>query len=122
MTTGSRAISDGTPVDGDDQFQNITAASASIDQILLHKSAKLQGSPVGSTQLGAYRDSVQNGRLYPANGAANFRVLSFADANKPLFPEVRPDVAVQNIFGSAITGGADAIARQQQLNKSILDL
>src|SRR5262249_13012953 len=30
--------------------------------------------------------------------------------------------AVQNIFGSAVQGGADAIARQQQLDKSILDL
>jgi hypothetical protein len=122
MTTGSRAISDGTPVDGDDQFHNITAASPSIDQILAAQSPKLQGTPVVSTHLGAYRDSVQNGRLFPANGAANFRVVSFAAANKPIFPEVRPDVAVQNIFGNVVTGGADAIARQQQLDKGILDL
>jgi len=122
MTTGSRAISDGTPVDGDDQFHNITAPSPSIDQILAAQSPKLQGTPVVSTHLGAYRDSVQNGRLFPANGAANFRVVSFAAANKPIFPEVRPDVAIKNIFGSVMTGGADAIARQQQLDKSILDL
>jgi hypothetical protein len=122
MMIGSRAISDGTPVDGDDQFHNITAPSASIDQILLTQSPKLQGSPVGSTQLSAYRDSIQNGRIFPANGAANHRVMSFTGANQPLFPEVRPDVAVQNIFGSAVAGGADAIARQQQRNKSILDL
>jgi Protein of unknown function (DUF1552) len=122
MTTGSRAISDGTPVDGDDQFHNITAASPSVDQLLATQSPKLQGTPVVSTHLGAYRDSVQNGRLFPANGAANFRAISFAGANKPIFPEVRPDVAVQNIFGSVMAGGADAVLRQQQLDKSILDL
>jgi hypothetical protein len=123
MTTGSRAISDGTPVDGDDQFHNLTAANNSIDQVLLSQSARLQGSSGGSAHLGSYRDSVQNGRLYPANGAPNFRVLSFAGPrNTPIFPEVRPDVAMQNIFGSAMPGGAAAIARQQQLNKSILDL
>jgi len=122
MTTGSRAVSDGTPVDGDDQFHNITAASPSVDQILAAQSPKLQGTPVVSTHLGAYRDSVQNGRLFPANGAANFRVVSFAAANKPIFPEVRPDVAIKNIFGSVMAGGADAIAREQQLDKSILDL
>jgi len=122
MTTGSRAISDGTPVDGDDQFHNITAASPSVDQLLAAQSPKLQGTPVVSTHLGAYRDSVQNGRLFPANGAANFRAISFAGANKPIFPEVRPDVAVQNIFGNVMAGGADAILRQQQLDKSILDL
>ncbi len=48
--------------------------------------------------------------------------MSFTGANQPLFPEVRPDVAVQNIFGSAVTGGAEAIARQQQRHKSVLDL
>jgi Protein of unknown function (DUF1552) len=120
--TGSRAISDGTPVDTDDQFHNLTAASPSIDQILIAQSPKLQGTAMGSTHLGAYRDSVQNGRIFPANGAPNFRVVSFKDANKPVFPEVRPDVAVQNLFGSAVPGGAAAVARQQQLNKSILDL
>ena len=119
--TGSRAISDGTPIDGDDQFHNITAASPSIDQLLLAKSPNMQGVP-GSAHLGSYRDSVQNGRIFPANGAPNFRVVSFKDANQPIFPEVRPDVAVQNLFGSMVPGGADAIARQQQLNKSILDL
>jgi hypothetical protein len=123
MTTGSRAISDGTPVDGDDQFHNLTGANNSIDQVLLAQSPRLQGSAVGSAHLGSYRDSVQNGRLYPANGAPNFRVLSFAGPrNTPIFPEVRPDVAMQNIFGSAMPGGAAAVARQQQLNKSILDL
>ncbi|HXK20082.1 MAG TPA: DUF1552 domain-containing protein, partial [Polyangiaceae bacterium] len=58
----------------------------------------------------------------PANGAANFRVVSFAGANKPIFPEVRPDVAVKNIFGGVMTGGADAMLRHQQIDKGILDL
>jgi hypothetical protein len=123
MTTGSRAVSDGTPVDGDDQFHNLTGASNSVDQLLVAQSPRLQGSALGSAHLGSYRDSVQNGRLYPANGAANFRVLSFAGPrNAPIFPEVRPEIAVQNLFGSAMPGGAAAVARQQQLNKSILDL
>ena len=122
MVTGSRAITDGTPLNSDDQFHNLTGASPSIDQLLLSKSAGLRGSPIGSVHLGAYRDSVQGGRLFPAGGAPNFRVVAFAGANMPIFPEVRPAVAVQNLFGSAMPGGAAAIARQQQLNKSILDL
>ena len=122
FVTGSRGISDGTPIDGDDQFHNITGSTQSIEQYLLTNSPLLKGSPLGYAALGAYRDSVQNGRLYPANGAANFRPLTYLGANKPVFPEVRPAVAVQNLFGSAMPGGAAAIARQQTLNKSILDL
>jgi hypothetical protein len=121
-TTGSRAISDGTPVDGDDQFHNLTAASASVDQLIATQSPKTKGTKVASVYLGAYRDSVRNGRLYPANGAPNFRAVSFAGPNMPLFPEVRPDIAVQNLFGGVMPGGAAAVARQQQMRKSILDL
>ena len=126
MTTGSRAIEDGiVPVDNDEQFHNITAASPSVDQLLLQSSALADGLPQGapgSVHLAAYRDSVKNGRLFPANGAANFRVVSFSGAKMPIFPEVRPDVAVQNVFGSVVQGGAEEIARQQLLNKSIMDL
>lgn len=122
MVTGNRAISDGEPVNGDDQFHHITAASKSIDQLLLSDSPRLQGSPVGSIHLGAYRDSVQGGRIFPEGGAANFRPLSYAGANKPIFPEVRPAVAAQRLLGNIAPGGSAAMARQQQLNKSILDL
>jgi hypothetical protein len=124
MTTGSRAISNGTPVDTDPQFHALTAASPSVDQ-LLRTSPKILGSsaqPLGSAHLGAYRDAAQTGLIYSAGGAPGFRVLSFEAPDKPHFPEWRPDIAVQNIFGSAVNGGADAVARQQQLNKSILDL
>jgi hypothetical protein len=120
--TGSRAISDGEPLNGDDQFHHITAGYPSIDWRLLNESPRLQGSPIGSIHLGAYRDSVQGGRLYPEGGAANFRPLSYPKANMPIFPEVRPAAAVQKLFGNAVPGGGAAIARQQQLNKSILDL
>jgi hypothetical protein len=122
FVTGSRAITDGTPLTTDDQFHNITGSAQSIEQILLTQSPFLQGSPLGSVALGAYRDSVQNGRIFPANGAANFRPLTYLGPNQPVFPEVRADVAVQNLFGSAIPGGPAAIAHQQLLNKSILDL
>jgi hypothetical protein len=120
--TGSRAISDGEPINGDPQYHHITAATPSIDQLLLAGSPRLQGSPVGSIHLGAYRDSVQGGRIFPEGGAANFRPLSYKGANMPIFPEVRPAVAAQNLFGNLVQGGAAAVARQQQLNKSILDL
>ena len=122
FVTGSRGISDGTPIDGNDQFHNITGSTQSIDQYLLSNSPLLKGSPLGYTALGAYRDSVQNGRIFPANGSANHRPLTYLGANKPVFPEIRPDVAVQNLFASAVPGGAAAIAHQQTLNKSILDL
>ena len=124
MVTGSRAISNGTPVDNDPQFHALTAASPSVDQLLL-KSPRIIGSsspPKGSAHLGAYRDAAQTGLIYSAGGAPGFRVLSFEAPDKPHFPEWRPDIAVQNIFGGAVQGGADAIARQQKLNKSILDL
>jgi len=122
FVTGSRAISDGTPLDGDDQFHNITGADKSIEQILLAQSSLVKGSALGWTALGAYRDAVQNGRIYPSNGAANWRPLTYLGANKPVFPEVRPQVAFQNLFGSAMPGGATAIARQQARRKSVLDL
>lgn len=126
MTTGSRAIEDGiVPVNDDEQFHNITAASPSVDQVLLQSSplaeGLLKGAP-GSVHLAAYRDSVKNGRIFAENGAANFRVVSFSGARMPIFPEVRPDVAVQNVFGSVVEGGVEAIARQQQLHKNIMDL
>jgi len=38
------------------------------------------------------------------------------------YSEVRPAVAAQNLFGNMVQGGAAAVARQQQLNESILDL
>jgi hypothetical protein len=120
--TGNRAISDGEPINGDPQYHHITAATPSIDWLLLNGSPKLQGSPVGSIHLGAYRDSVQGGRIFPEGGAANFRPLSYKGANMPIFPEIRPAVAAQNLFGSMVAGGTAAVARQQQLNKSILDL
>jgi hypothetical protein len=120
--TGNRAISDGEPINGDMQFHHITAATPSIDQLLLSQSPRLQGSPIGSIHLGAYRDSVQGGRIFPEGGAANFRPLSYKGANMPIFPEIRPAVAAQNLFGNMVAGGAPAVARQQQLNKSILDL
>jgi hypothetical protein len=122
FVTGSRGITDGTPLDNDDQFHNITGSDKSIEQILLEKSPLVKGSALGWTALGAYRDSVQNGRLYPSHGAANWRPLTYLGPNKPVFPEVRPQVAVQNLFGSAMPGGANAIARQQARRKSILDL
>jgi hypothetical protein len=120
--TGNRAISDGEPINNDMQFHHITAATPSIDQLLLAGSPRLQGSPVGSIHLGAYRDSVQGGRIFPEGGAANFRPLSYKGANMPIFPEIRPAVAAQNLFGNMVAGGAAAVARQQQLQKSILDL
>jgi hypothetical protein len=120
--TGNRAITDGEPLNGDMQFHHITAATPSVDQLLLAGSPRLQGSPVGSIHLGAYRDSVQGGRIFPEGGAANFRPLSYKGANMPIFPEIRPAVAAQNLFGNLVGGGAAAVARQQQLQKSILDL
>jgi hypothetical protein len=120
--TGNRAISDGEPINGDPQYHHITAATPSIDWLLLNGSPRLQGSPVGSIHLGAYRDSVQGGRIFPEGGAANFRPLSYKGANMPIFPEIRPAVAAQNLFGSMVAGGANAVARQQQLGKSVLDL
>jgi hypothetical protein len=120
--TGNRAISDGEPINGDPQYHHITAATPSIDWLLLNGSPRMQGSPVGSIHLGAYRDSIQGGRIFPEGGAANFRPLSYKGANMPIFPEVRPAVAVQNLFGNMVAGGASAVARQQQLGKSILDL
>jgi len=120
--TGNRAISDGEPINGDPQYHHITAATPSIDQLLLAGSPRLQGSPIGSIHLGAYRDSVQGGRIYPEGGAANFRPLSYKGANMPIFPEIRPAVAAQNLFGNMVAGGAAAVARQQQLQKSVLDL
>ncbi|HEX3694137.1 MAG TPA: DUF1552 domain-containing protein [Polyangia bacterium] len=123
---GNRGISDGTPIDNDDQFHNITSPTPSVDQLLLAGSPRLKGST--SIHLGSYRDSVQGGRIYPANGAANFRPISYAAAStpggtpSPTFPEVRPDVAAQRLFGPVMAGGSATVARQQAQNKSILDL
>ncbi|HEY0712183.1 MAG TPA: DUF1552 domain-containing protein [Polyangia bacterium] len=119
MMTGKRPISNGGEITSPES-KSIVGADKSIDQVLLGASPRLQGARVPSIHLGAYRDSVQGGAIQ--GGTAAFRVVSYSGPNRPNFPEVRPMVAVQALFGDAVPGGAAAIARAQMLNKSVLDL
>jgi hypothetical protein len=117
MMTGKRfiAIPGTTDLATDSNAKTVVAADKSIDQLLLASAnANLGGRPVASIQSTAYRASSVS---LPA-----FRVMSYAGSNQPLFPECRPAVLLDQIFGSA---GADltpaALARLRAQNKSILD-
>lgn len=118
MMTGKRFI--GIPgtdsivgANADQNAKNLTAAGKSIDQLLLSKSDKLKGTQIPSIQATAFRPS--------STGLPAFRVMSYDDANSPIFPESRPGVLFDSIFGAGLGLTADALARMRAQNTSILD-
>ncbi len=97
----------------DGNAKNVVAADKTFDQLLLEKSLKVQGTKIASLQSTAFRPS--------SVGLPSFRVMSYNKANGPLFPESRPSVMFDSIFGSGVGLSADALARLRAQNKSILD-
>ncbi len=117
MMTGKRfiPIPGTTDLSTDSNAKTIVAADKSIDQLLLGTPmANLGGRPVSSIQSTAYRPSSVS---LPA-----FRVLSYTGSNAPLFPESRPNVLFDQIFGSSSAQlSPEALARLRTQNKGILD-
>ena len=97
----------------DGNAKNIVAADKTFDQLLLEKSPLLQNSKLASIQATALRNS--------SVGLPAFRVMSYNKANGPLFPESRPGVLFDSIFGTGVGLSADALARLRGQNKNILD-
>src|SRR5258708_6726475 len=93
-----------------------TAPALSIDQELQQNVPVFQGTQIKSLQLGSSLQSMKG------TGDHCLRVISYADFNQPLWPESRPQVAFDNIFGMAMTGlDQAAIDRANAQNKSVLD-
>jgi hypothetical protein len=99
-----------------DDWENTTA---SMDQVLATSASMLSSAPVPSVQLAAHNR--QEGAPEIANLA-----MSYSDADAPLFPEVKPSLVYQRLFGNLLPGGmteenAAALARARAKNKSVLD-
>ncbi len=97
----------------DGNAKNIVAADKTFDQLLLDLSPKVQKTAIASLQVTAFRPS--------SVGLPSFRVMSYNKPNGPLFPESRPNVLFDSIFGSGVGLSADALARLRAQNKNILD-
>ena len=93
-----------------------TGTGPSVDQELLRNVPALQGTSVGSLQLGASAGSAKG------SGPECLRVLSYADFNQALWPETRPDIVFNNVFASVVTGvDQGALDHAKARNKSVLD-
>ncbi len=100
----------------DDNGKSFTGTAPSVDQELLRNVPALQGTPMGSLQLGASLESMKGA------GPECLRVISYAGFNQALWPESRPEAAFNNIFANLVLGGdQSAIGRARAKNKSILD-
>ena len=118
---GMVAIMTGQPTFGQIGQQDHIAGAASLDQLFLARSARLQGTPFPSLQLAADTRSDRD-EIAP-------RVMSYGDPpgmgqRAPLFPEVHPETAYMRIFGSLVPGGAmgaDALGRARARKQSVLD-
>lgn len=120
MMTGKRfiGIPGTTNIDSDPNAKNLVANDKSIDQLLLEKSALLNGGvkrvPVDSLQSTAFRQS--------SVGLPAFRVMSYSKSNGPLFPESRAQTQFDQLFGSTGAGlTPDVLARLRAQKKGVLD-
>ncbi|MEJ7734543.1 MAG: DUF1552 domain-containing protein [Polyangiaceae bacterium] len=114
LMTGN-PIGEARPPSNDD-WKN---TAKSVDQVFLDKSSMLAEAPVPSVQLAAHHR--QDGPPEVANLA-----LSYEGADAPLYPEVKPSLVYERLFGNLLPGGeteenAEALARARAKNKSVLD-
>ena len=108
--------------DGDSK--TITAAAPSLDQFLL------QQEPTRTllTMRGADRISIPSIQLAGTERSAQgsgfrcLRVISYAEANQPLWGEARTDVAFDNIFGQLTEADPEELERLRAQRRSIFDL
>jgi len=110
LMTGS-PIGDARPPSPDD-WKN---TEPSLDQILAAQSPDFAGVPYESLQIAAHNR--QDGAPEVAN-----RALSYSGADQPLYPEVKPSLTFERLFGGIVPGmDAEAIARAKAKNASMLD-
>ncbi|HEY2901911.1 MAG TPA: DUF1552 domain-containing protein [Polyangia bacterium] len=115
MMSGLRPVEiPGTDSGGDPNAKNQCAAGPSFDQLMLQKSAALQGTSTASIQATAYRPS--------SVGLPNFKVLSYTGQNGPLFPESRPATLFDGLFAAAMPNLSPERAAQLRTRQTgILD-
>lgn len=93
------------------------AEGPSVDQLFLHDSASLQGTPIASLQVSC-DDRVDVGEV-------STRRLSYSGPSAPLDPYLVPHLTYERVFGSLMPGGGSAaeaaLRRARMLKKSVLD-
>lgn len=114
LTTG-HPVGESRPP-SDDDWKN---TAASMDQVLAKTSPLLSTAPFQSVQLAAHHR--QDGAPEVAN-----LTLSYSGPDDPLYPEVKPSLVYERLFGSLMPGGdtaenMEALARARAKNKSVLD-
>jgi hypothetical protein len=95
-----------------------SSEAASFDQELQKSLPALQGTPFPSLQLGTSLESMSG------QGPEARLVISYAGFQQPLWPESRPAVVFDNVFGSVVVGepgDSGAAERARLRGQSILD-
>src|SRR6185369_7973211 len=117
---------------GQTETDDAMAAGPSIDQLLLAKSTKLQGTPFKSLQA-LCDDRIDHQEIScrcitysmdqrPQPGIAGPGVSGASYENTPIRPTLRPLELYQRVFGTVMPGGTvDAVARARAAKKSVLD-
>jgi hypothetical protein len=97
-----------------------TSPDKTIDQLLLEKIPSLRAAPIPSMQLTASIESADQTRPCCDHVISYAKPDASAPFPTPLWPEVRPSVALANLVGPmGVT--PDIAAKNQALNKSLLD-
>ncbi len=117
---------------GQTETDDAMAAGPSIDQLLLAKSTKLQGTPFKSLQA-LCDDRIDHQEIScrcityaveqrPEVGIPGPGVSGASYENTPIRPTLRPLDLYGRVFGTMMSGGtADALARARAQKKSVLD-
>lgn len=99
----------------DDDWKN---TAPSLDQVLADASSILSDAPYKSLQVAAHHQ--QDGPPEVANIA-----LSYSGADVPLYPEIKPTLLYDRLFGSLMpgdpAGNLEQLERARAKNKSVLD-
>lgn len=118
---------------GQTETDDAMAAGPSIDQLLLAKSTKLQGTAIKSLQA-LCDDRIDHQEIScrcitysmdqrPQPGIAGPGVTGASYENTPMRPTLRPLELYNRVFGTMMPGGTnmDALARARAAKKSVLD-
>jgi hypothetical protein len=111
-----------TPVElNDPNGRFITSTDMTIDQLFLQKVPQLRRSLVPSLQLTASLESANSAHSSCDHVVSYSKLNPAAQLPTPLWPEARPNVVLQNLFGTLMGMSPDDVAKRQALNKSMLD-
>lgn len=107
----------GTPLAGirNDMRVNYINSNESLDYTLAYNAASLKGTPFPALQVAAH-DRPDGPTVVPN------RVMTYAAKDKPLYPELKPSLVYNRLFGSMMPAqNAEALAKARAKRKSVLD-